>query len=576
VTAGSYGGSNSTTAITVDNYGRVTNISSFTISLPTFDDYINYPGDKGLTANNVTQDGGTASNTPISQTPIGYVSVYVLGQYLAVGDGTTNSSCYFGTNSMSPKSFSGANSIQSGDYLYWNPSIAGFNLESDFIISFNYVVTPGSSGLFGITGSTGPVGVTGSTGATGPTGVTGSDSSNTSRWIFSTASVSPTVDPGFGYFISDSVTFSNISSIGVSSYNVDNIDYSGWLSNLYTNYTSGRKSYLQVVEVGSSDIIGLFEVTSVTDWVTYFDVSVSPISVNGSLTNYGQYSISYVYNGKELYKLEFKTTSPLLKKHLTSKVSSIKIRKTLKNKEWRIMQCIIKPFGISEENIFNTYIKKINISSGIYIFSLTDSQLLRKDFRTPWFKDPTQFRPPFLPMFAYSGHSEFWDIPIPNQDELTFIKNPPSIPDYDWSDKQSKAVFRGSSTGCGTSAETNQRIKISQIQHPYLDAGLTSLTKQLKYDSLDGISMTPKLPLVPKLDMFKEQALYKIIIHIDGNVHAYRWLSSFLTGSLIFRVRSPYIHWLDSKIKEGKHYIEIKEDLSDLTDKIIEYKDSHD
>ena len=282
----------------------------------------------------------------------------------------------------------------------------------------------------------------------------------------------------------------------------------------------------------------------------------------------------YVYNGKELYKLEFKTTSPLLKKHLTSKVSSIKIRKTLKNKEWRIMQCIIKPFGISEENIFNTYIKKINISSGIYIFSLTDSQLLRKDFRTPWFKDPTQFRPPFLPMFAYSGHSEFWDIPIPNQDELTFIKNPPSIPDYDWSDKQSKAVFRGSSTGCGTSAETNQRIKISQIQHPYLDAGLTSLTKQLKYDSLDGISMTPKLPLVPKLDMFKEQALYKIIIHIDGNVHAYRWLSSFLTGSLIFRVRSPYIHWLDSKIKEGKHYIEIKEDLSDLIEKIIEYKDS--
>jgi len=279
----------------------------------------------------------------------------------------------------------------------------------------------------------------------------------------------------------------------------------------------------------------------------------------------------YIY-ADQLYKIEFQKTSPLLKRHLTQRVSS-GIKKTLRNKEWRIMQCIIKPFGISEENIFNTFIKKINISSGIYIFSLTDSQLLRKDFRTPWFKDPTQFRPPFLPMFAYSGHSEFWDIPIPNQDELTFIKNPPSIPDYDWSAKQSKAVFRGSSTGCGTSAETNQRIKISQMQHPYLDAGLTSLTKQLKYDSLDGISMTPKLPLVPKLDMFKEQALYKIIIHIDGNVHAYRWLSSFLTGSLIFRVCSPYTHWLDSKFKAGKHYIKIKEDLSDLTDNIGEYKD---
>lgn len=278
----------------------------------------------------------------------------------------------------------------------------------------------------------------------------------------------------------------------------------------------------------------------------------------------------YVY-ADQLYKIEFQKTSPLLKRHLTQRSSSA-IKKTLKNKQWRIMQCIIKPFGSSEEHIFGNFLKKIQIPPGIYVFSLTDSQLLRKDFRTPWFKDSTNFKPPFLPMFAYSGHEEFWDIPIPNQDEIEFIKNPPSIPEYEWEAKQSKAVFRGASTGCGTTAETNQRIKISQIQHPYLDAGLTSLTKQLKYDSGE-IKQTPKLPLVPKLDMFKEQALYRIIIHIDGNVLAYRLLPSFLTGSLIFRVHSPYTHWLDHKFKAGKHYIEVKEDLSDLTDKIIEYKD---
>jgi hypothetical protein len=38
----------------------------------------------------------------------------------------------------------------------------------------------------------------------------------------------------------------------------------------------------------------------------------------------------YIYNGKQLYKLEFKTTSPLLKKHLTSRNISTKIRETLK------------------------------------------------------------------------------------------------------------------------------------------------------------------------------------------------------------------------------------------------------
>jgi hypothetical protein len=276
----------------------------------------------------------------------------------------------------------------------------------------------------------------------------------------------------------------------------------------------------------------------------------------------------YIY-ADQLYKLEFKTTSPLLKKHLTQRVPA-KIKKTLKNKQWRFMQCIIKPFGSSEEHVFKDFLSKIKVPPGIYVFSLTDSQLLRKDFKTPWFKDATDFRPPFLPMFAYSGHEDFWDIPVPNQDEIEFVQNPPEMYDFKWTAKQAKAVFRGASTGCGVTAETNQRIKISELQNPYLDAGLTSLTKQLKYDGT--IQKTPQLPLVPNLDMFKEQALYRIIIHIDGNVLAYRWLPSFLTGSLIFRVRSPYTHWLD-KLKAGEHYIEVSNDLSNLLDLIFEYKD---
>ena len=40
----------------------------------------------------------------------------------------------------------------------------------------------------------------------------------------------------------------------------------------------------------------------------------------------------------------------------------------------------------------------------------------------------------------------------------------------------------------------------------------------------------------------EEQSKYKYIIHIDGNVNAYRLLNSMLTGSLILRVKSEYIH----------------------------------
>lgn len=123
-------------ALSVDSTGRVVlaNIST-TGNLMS-------PFDKGLTANSVTINGGTASNSVISRTPVqgSYVSVFINGQEIEVGNGTTNSSCYFGTQSNSPRGFSASNAIQSGDYLYWNPSIAGFNLESGWRISFHYLI----------------------------------------------------------------------------------------------------------------------------------------------------------------------------------------------------------------------------------------------------------------------------------------------------------------------------------------------------------------------------------------------------------------------------------------------------
>ncbi|NBP58792.1 hypothetical protein EBU71_20060 [bacterium] len=95
-----------------------------------------------MTANSVSVDGGTASDYTISVNPVSgsYVTVFVNGQEFEVGNGTTSSSCYFGTHSTIPKGFSASNAIQAGDYLYWNPSIAGFNLESGWRISLHYLM----------------------------------------------------------------------------------------------------------------------------------------------------------------------------------------------------------------------------------------------------------------------------------------------------------------------------------------------------------------------------------------------------------------------------------------------------
>ena len=299
-----------------------------------------------------------------------------------------------------------------------------------------------------------------------------------------------------------------------------------------------------------------------------------------ALENTLKYIIALAYNcyivvsdgsKHEFLKFEFSRTSSLLKKHLTRKNSlSDSKKKTLKNKEWRVMQCVLKPFGKSEDALFPGFMESIKVSPGIYVFSLTDSQLLRKDFGEPWFETPTNFKSPFLPIFAYSGHQDYYDIPIPTLDDILFAQKPFEVTQLQWETKKDIAVFRGGITGCGTSEKTNQRIHLASLRSELLDVGIVETSsKNLRFDKIEGLSeLKTSLKKVDKLPMFTEQIKYKFIIHVDGNVLAYRLLTSFLTGSLILRVKSPYVHWLDDTFKDGKHYISISEDLKDLDEKV--------
>ena len=142
--SGTYGSSASIPQITVDGYGRVTSVVGVTVSIGSGSgNYIMTPADKSWTANSVSTNTGTASNSTITYTPLqgSYVSVFVNGQEVEVGNATTSVACYFGTNSTSPRGFSASNAIEAGDYLYWNPTYADFNLETGFRISLHYLVS---------------------------------------------------------------------------------------------------------------------------------------------------------------------------------------------------------------------------------------------------------------------------------------------------------------------------------------------------------------------------------------------------------------------------------------------------
>jgi hypothetical protein len=190
--------------------------------------------------------------------------------------------------------------------------------------------------------------------------------------------------------------------------------------------------------------------------------------------------------------------------------------------------------------------------------------------------------PTYLPILGYSGANNFCDIPIPNFDDIDIIMNediPLTHSNFDWAEKIDKAVFRGNPTGCGTTSDTNMRIRLAEMMTTntaYLEVGLIKTTNNMpRFDPVKGLGLIEVKALpVQKMDM-QEQSKYKYIVHVDGNVAAYRLLKTMLLGSVILKVAGKYDLWVEQLLQDGVNYISVKEDLSDLIEK-IEWCKSHD
>jgi hypothetical protein len=300
----------------------------------------------------------------------------------------------------------------------------------------------------------------------------------------------------------------------------------------------------------------------------------------------------------ELYKLENKTSSPVFKKAFTENISRGLFQKTLKQNQrqhiintatnpFRVMQCIVKP--IREDSTFSKEYAEFlsnlkNLTPGLFVLNLTDAVILREDKKMPSILlsdvslSTLGITNDFLPILSLSGQKNYIDIPVPNYDDIAFALSE-KRPEFEtrWSKKKAKAVFRGGPTGCGVIPETNSRLKLATLRvTPDLDVGLVSGsefantidTKSVRIDPKYGLGMlNTGIKPVKKMTML-EQSRCKYLIHIDGNVNAYRLLTTMLTGSLILRVESEYTSWLDGILVSGKHYLPIRADLSNLMETI--------
>jgi len=289
-----------------------------------------------------------------------------------------------------------------------------------------------------------------------------------------------------------------------------------------------------------------------------------------------------VGNTVEIAKLESATTAPSFKPALMRLNKTIKgekrkkLQKTLRTKEWRVMQCIVKPYRETSAVEYPRFLEGLNLQRGVYILNLTDAVILREDGTEPCpmvtgSKSLGEYNfSSHLPILGGSGQRGYWDIPIPNYDDVRLVMGYDKIgtPITEWSKKKSIAVFRGGPTGCGISKETNQRLKLASLKSDKLDVGIVeNKSGTMRFDPKEGLStLKTDQKKVGFLDLMTQQSEYKYIIHVDGNVSAYRLLKSMLTGSVILRVQSEYVHWADHLLQEGKHYISIKSDLSDINE----------
>ena len=292
-----------------------------------------------------------------------------------------------------------------------------------------------------------------------------------------------------------------------------------------------------------------------------------------------------------------------------------------KNKDrLRVMQCIVKPFSSSDDktkdNEYLQLLKGIDLPDGVFILNLTDAVILRNYGKSPFAMvtgkvqlDSEYVFDKHLPILSISGQHHYLDIPIPNYDDvMTVLKQTTvktnttlrSLHQYkitqvsvpignafgvkwdtglvtDWAKKKkTRAVFRGGPTGCGYTAETNMRLKLDSINSRLLDVRLTKQegaytidTKSIRFDPKYGLGvMNTRVNYTNDFLTMRQQSEFKYIIHVDGNVNAYRLLTTMTTGSLVLRVMSPYTSWVDHMIKAKVHYIPVKEDLSDLLDVI--------
>lgn len=204
----------------------------------------------------------------------------------------------------------------------------------------------------------------------------------------------------------------------------------------------------------------------------------------------------------------------------------------------------------------------------------------------------------YVPILSMTTTPLHADIPIPTWEDWSRVaywndgklfskefRRFPKPEEFDtipWEERIPTAIFRGASTGLGTTTENNIRLFISaesqkKIRDPedgilLLDAGITKWNlrprKHPLYPFIETIHVE-EMPfsLAPNMSPL-EQARYKYILHLPGHSEAYRLGLELFSGSVILYFPCEYQLWYFNWLEPWKHYVPLTGTLQDIYDKI--------
>lgn len=243
-------------------------------------------------------------------------------------------------------------------------------------------------------------------------------------------------------------------------------------------------------------------------------------------------------------------------------------------------------------NMFSKLISSRSLPDVEFFINKKDFPLLRTDGTEPYhniygydYPVVSHYYERYSPILSGSTASGYADIPIPTYEDwarVTWQKYGKTFPNYDkkfpkiqirkWNEKLPQAVFRGSSTGVGTTNATNQRLNafsIGQLYTDKLDIGITKWNLRIrKHVSSKFVTTIERhsYPLSEPLTLQQQSDKYKYILTLEGHVAAYRLSYELSSGSVVLLARSNWQMWYYKFLIPYVHFIPVKQDLSNLLD----------